>query len=156
MPRLTKSDIERKLLAGVGVTWHDANNKRSQLVLDDAKKRRLFAFLLSSKVREAKGLSDDFVTGLQRTYDAADAPAITGSAGIIAASCAGPWRLNSIETEGFGGLNIWGGPVFHFDFDQESLLLQGPNGSGKSSIVGAILWALTGERPRDQANSHAH
>ncbi len=58
-----------------------------------------------------------------------------------------------METEGFGGLNISGGPIFSYDFDGSSLLLQGPNGSGKSSIVGAVLWAMTGERPRDQATS---
>lgn len=38
----------------------------------------------------------------------------------------------------------------------ESLLIEGPNASGKSSLVGAILWALSGERPRDQADGHAH
>ncbi len=27
---------------------------------------------------------------------------------------------------------------------------RGPNGSGKSSLTAAIIWALTGERPRDQ------
>lgn len=156
MARLTKSDIERKLLTGATVAWQDANKKSSQLVLDDSKKRRLFAFLLSSKVREAAGLSDDFVAGLARAYNGTDDPAATITSGSTVASTAGPWRLQSIETEGFGGLNIWGGPVFHFDFDQESLLVEGPNGSGKSSLIGAILWALSGERPRDQADSHAH
>ena len=77
MARLTKSDIERKLLAGAGVGWQDANKKSSQLVLDDSKKRRLFAFLLSSKVREAAGLSDDFVAGLASAYNGTDDPAAT-------------------------------------------------------------------------------
>ncbi len=156
MARLTKSDIERNLLAGVGVAWQDANKKSSQLVLDDAKKRRLFAFLLGSKVRDAAGLPDDFVTGLLDAYNGPDDPATTVGAATTVASTAGSWRLQSIETEGFGGLNIWGGPPFHFDFDEESLLIEGPNGSGKSSLIGAILWALSGERPRDQAKSDAH
>jgi energy-coupling factor transporter ATP-binding protein EcfA2/SOS-response transcriptional repressor LexA len=156
MPRLTKSDIEHQLLTGTGVAWQDANKKSSKLVLDDPKKRRLFAFLLSSKVREATGLSDDFVAGLSGAYNGTDDPAATITAGTAVASTPGPWRLQSIETEGFGGLNIWRGPPFRFDFDQESLLLEGPNGSGKSSLIGAILWALSGERPRDQSDTPAH
>jgi AAA domain len=156
MARLTKLDIERKLLSGAGVAWQDANKKSSQLVLDDAKRRRLFAFLLKSTVRESTALPDDFVAGLLAAYNGADDPATTSSATATVASSAGCWRLQAIETEGFGGLNIWGGPPFHFDFDQQSLLIEGPNGSGKSSLIGAILWALSGERPRDQAKSDAH
>jgi energy-coupling factor transporter ATP-binding protein EcfA2 len=156
MARLTRLDIERKLLSGTGVAWQDANKKSSQLLLDDAKKRRLFAFLLKSRVREPTGLTDDFVASLSSADSGADDPATTNAAAAPVASTAGSWRLQSIETEGFGGLNIWGGPLFHFDFDQESLLIEGPNGSGKSSLIGAILWALSGERPRDQAKSDAH
>jgi hypothetical protein len=156
MARLTKSDIERKLLTGAGVPWKDANKKNSQLVLDDPKKRRLFAFLLSSKVREATGLSEGFVAGLLLAYNGTDDPATTISAGTTFTSTTGPWRLQSMETEGFGGLNIWSGPPFTFEFDQESILIEGPNASGKSSLIGAVLWALSGERPRDQADSHAH
>jgi len=156
MPRLTKSDIERKLLTGAVIPWQAANQKSSQLVLDDPKKRRLFSFLVGSKVREATSLPDDFVAGLSLAYNGTDDPAAINPTGSAVASTAGPWRLQSIETEGFGGLNIWGGPSFIFNFDQESLLVEGPNGSGKSSLMGAILWALSGERPRDQANSQAH
>lgn len=156
MARLTKLDIERKLLSGAGIAWQDANKKGSQLVLDDAKRRRLFAFLLKSTVRDSTGLPDDFVAGLLAAYNGADDPATTNSATATVASSAGCWRLQAIETEGFGGLNIWGGPPFHFDFDQQSLLIEGPNGSGKSSLIGAILWALSGERPRDQAKRDAH
>jgi len=47
-------------------------------------------------------------------------------------------------------LNVWAGGDFEFNFDEESLLLEGPNGSGKSSLTGAIIWALSAERPRDQ------
>jgi len=156
MARLTKPDIERTLLKGASVAWQDANEKNCQLVLGDPKERRLFAFLLGTKVREPTGLSQDFIDGLSSAHGANDDPASTIVATTAAASSAGPWRLQSIETEGFGGLNIWGGAPFHFDFDQESLLIEGPNGSGKSSLIGAILWALSGERPRDQSDNHAH
>jgi SOS-response transcriptional repressor LexA/energy-coupling factor transporter ATP-binding protein EcfA2 len=156
MARLTKSDIERKLLTGASVAWQDASKKNCQLALGNPKERRLFAFLAGSKVREPTGLSQDFIDGLSAAYGGTDDPATTIAATTAAGSSAGPWRLQSIETEGFGGLNIWGGPVFDFHFDRESLLIEGPNGSGKSSLIGAILWALSGERPRDQADSHAH
>jgi hypothetical protein len=46
--------------------------------------------------------------------------------------------------------------VFRSDFDQVSLLVGGSKGSGKSSLIGALLWALSGERPRDHADSDAH
>jgi energy-coupling factor transporter ATP-binding protein EcfA2/flagellar motility protein MotE (MotC chaperone) len=156
MARLTKADIERSLLTGATITWKDANGKNCHLALSDAKERRLFAFLLENKVREPTGLSENFVNDLSNVYGRTDDPASATATSTSTASTGGPWRLQSIETEGFGGLNIWAGRTFQFDFDQESLLIEGPNGSGKSSLIAAILWALSGERPRDQSDSHAH
>ena len=156
MARLTKSDIERRLLTGASITWKDANGKNCHLVLSDPKERRLFAFLLKTKVREPTGLSEGFINDLSTVYEASDDPASTTSTAASSALTGGPWRLHSIETEGFGGLNIWAGPTFQFNFDQESILIEGPNASGKSSLIAAILWALSGERPRDQSDSHAH
>jgi hypothetical protein len=156
MARPTKSDIERSLLSGASVTWKDVNKKDCQILLGDSKQRRLFAFLLRTKVRQPTGLSQEFIQNLADAYAGSEDPASTISATDSTLPSTGPWRLQSIETEGFGGLNIWGGPFFHFDFDQTSLLVEGPNGSGKSSLIGAILWAISGERPRDHANSPAH
>jgi len=153
---LTKSDIERLLLAGESVAWKDANGKNCKFALSDPKERRLFAFLLATKVRSSNALRQEFIDGLLSAYDGIDDPASTITTTTIAAPIAGPWRLQSIETEGFGGLNIWSGAPFHFNFDQESLLIEGPNGSGKSSLIGAILWAVSGERPRDQSDCCAH
>src|SRR3989304_88792 len=115
MARLTKPDIERRLLTGASVPWKDANEKNCQLVLSDPKERRLFAFLLGSKVREPTGLPQNFIDGLSSAYGGTDDPASTIGATTAAALTAGPWRLQSLETEGFGGLNIWGGPPLHFD-----------------------------------------
>ncbi len=136
--------------------WKDAKGKSCDIVLKDSKQRRLFAFLLGSKIREPKGLPDYFVADLSTRFGAQDDPADTAAVPATSASSSGPWRLESIETEGFGGLNTWGGPPFRHGFDGESLLVEGPNGSGKSSLVGAVLWALLGERPRDQTHSGAH
>jgi len=155
MARLTKSEIERQLLSGGQLTWIDTAKKGGQAQLSDAKQRRLFRFLLSSRVRQPTGLPEEFIKGLATAFSATDDPATAASAAVGATTVSGPWRLHSIETENFGGLNVWRGSVFKFDFDQESMLLEGPNGSGKSSLIGALLWALTGERPRDQTDAAA-
>jgi hypothetical protein len=156
MARLTKSEIERQLLSGAQLTWADPGKKAGQVQLGDAKQRRLFAFLLATRVRQPTGLPEDFVAGLAAAFKATDDPAATANSGGAGQTTSGPWRLQSIETENFGGLNTWQGSAFQFSFDQKSMLLEGPNGSGKSSLIGAILWALTGERPRDQADAGAH
>ena len=151
----TRRDVEHKLLKGEQVTWRDPNKKVAQLILDDPKKQRLFAYLLASKVRQPTNLSSDFVSGLSQAYSEPAGTATPLAPSVTVTPIPGPWRLHLIETEGFGGLNVWNGPLFRFDFDQQSLLLEGPNGSGKSSLVGAILWALSGERPRDHAKTRA-
>jgi hypothetical protein len=155
MARLTKSEIERQLLLGAKLTWAEPNKKGGQAQLTDAEQRRLLQFLLASRVRQPTGLPADFVEGLAAAFKATGDPAAAANVTAGGAAVSGPWRLQSIETENFGGLNTWQGSIFHFDFDQESMLLEGPNGSGKSSLIGAMLWALTGERPRDQTDAAA-
>ena len=156
MARLTKSDIERKLLTGMAVTWDDGTKKRPQLLLSDPKARSLFEFLLKSEVWSPTELPDAFVKGLADAYESGKDPASSLPTKLACPAGASTWRLHAIETEGFGGLNTWSGPAFRHEFDCESLLLEGPNGSGKSSFIGAILWALTGERPRDHAEGSVH
>ena len=125
------------------------------MTLADAKQRRLLAFLLSNDVRQPTGLPKAFISGLSTAWEAGDDPALAATVSPPIDSDSTGWRLESIETKGFGGLNSWGGGTFKYQFSGESLLLEGPNGSGKSSLVGAIVWALSGERPRDQANAEA-
>ena len=66
MARLTKSDIERKLLTGMAVAWDDGSKKKPQLLLSDPKARSLFQFLLKSSVRSPAELPDTFIKGLTR------------------------------------------------------------------------------------------
>jgi hypothetical protein len=156
MARLTKSDIERKLLTGMAVSWNDGSKKKPQLLLSDPRARGLFQYLLKSTVRNPLELPDLFIKGLADVYESSQDPASTLSITAAPAAEASMWRLYAIETEGFGGLNTWKGPALRFEFERESLLIEGPNGSGKSSLTGAILWALTGERPRDHADGDVH
>ena len=156
MARLSKAEIERTLLSGGLLEWVDSNGKRSVLQLTNAKERRLFAYLLTSEVRQPTGLTEPFIAGLAAAFDGSNDPASGLQSENTHSSPTGPWKLYSIETEGFGGLNTWGGSAFRMEVDGDSFILDGPNGSGKSSLVGAITWALAGERPRDQSDASGH
>src|SRR5208283_1983379 len=103
MGRPTKSDIERKLLTGLAVSWNDGSKKKPQLLLSDPKARGLFHFLLKSSVRNPVDLPDLFIKGLANVYESGQDPA--SSLSVTAAPAAGTlgWKLHAIETEGFGG-----------------------------------------------------
>lgn len=156
MSHLTKAEIERKLLWGTTINWTDASSKKASTALATPAQRRLFEYLLASAVREPTGLTETFITGLHAAFDAETDPAAKAVAPNDTAVQPTSWRLHAIESEGFGGLNIWKGKSFKYEFEAESHLMEGPNGSGKSSLTGAIIWALTGERPRDQAPTAPH
>jgi hypothetical protein len=153
VPRLTKSDIERALLTGAAVPWTDAGGKPASIQLASAKQRRLFAYVLNSKIRDVKGLPQHFIDGLAAAYVAVGDPAAATVQQTVNPSSSGPWKIQTLKIEGFGGVNIWNGKPFELAIDKEGLLMEGPNGSGKSSFNAAIIWALTGERPRDQGDS---
>ncbi|MEO8909789.1 MAG: ATP-binding protein [Gemmatimonadaceae bacterium] len=148
MPRQTKAEIEQSLLKGSAIPWADGG-KRELLELHTPVRRRLFAFLLQSGVRTVKGLPDDFVRGLAQAFESDADPAKITATSNETPKVAGPWRLTRIETDGFGGINVWGGQKFIEELDGESLLIDGPNGSGKTSLVAALTWAFTGQRYRD-------
>jgi AAA domain len=153
VPRLTKSDIEKELLTGAAVPWTDAAGKPATTIqLVTAKQRRLFAYLLKSKIRDVKGVPQAFIDGLAASHIAAGDPAAPSVQQTVNPSASGPWKIQALKIEGFGGVNIWNGKPFELTIDMESLLMEGPNGSGKSSLNAAIIWALTGERPRDQGD----
>ena len=116
MTRLTKSEIERLLLSGSDVRWQDASGRDQRLALTDASGRRLLAYLLTSKVRQPTGLPPAFVTGLSTAYEANEDPASTTVASPAGAASTDSWRLKTIETEGFGGLNSWGRAPFQLRF----------------------------------------
>jgi hypothetical protein len=153
MARLTKSDIQNSLLNGTAVAWTDASGKPASIQLTSAKQRRLLAFLLGTRTRDVKGLPQSFIDGLAAAAIATGDPGAANVQQTINPSLAGPWKIASIKIEGFGGVNLWGRPPFELELDPQSLLIEGPNGSGKSSLVAAIIWAPTGERPRDQGDS---
>lgn len=53
------------------------------------------------------------------------------------------WYIHNIECHSIRGIDSYG-ETFPFSFEGKSNLIYGPNGSGKSSLLGAVIWALTG------------
>jgi hypothetical protein len=103
---------QRALLNVEPITWAEATGKTATLRLAKPEERRLFAFLLNSTVRESKGLPADFITGLSVAFHGGDDPAEQVASSADRTDSLGPWKLYGIETEGFGGLNVWGGSPF--------------------------------------------
>ncbi len=56
--------------------------------------------------------------------------------------------LKRLESTSFRGLAPAGQSVT-FDFDGKSNLIYGPNGSGKTSLLGAVIWVMTGQAISD-------
>ena len=53
------------------------------------------------------------------------------------------YRLQKVTCTSFRGIAPVGDEV-EFEFNAKSNLIYGPNGSGKSSLLGAVVWVLTG------------
>jgi len=53
------------------------------------------------------------------------------------------WRLWGVTCQSIRGVAP-AGEILSFPFEGQSTLIFGPNGSGKSSLLGAIVWVLTG------------
>lgn len=156
MQRLTKASIQRLLLKGIPVEYRSAGKKQS-VELAKPQSRRLFKYLLGSEVREAKELPSSFIEDLWKWHETGDDPATeVPSSQAAAASASKTWYIKRVTTMNFGGLNLYAGDEFVWEVEKRSWLLDGENGSGKSSLLGAIAWAFTGNRPRDELAAAAH
>lgn len=156
MKRLTKTQIDADLLAGEKLTWSDPNGKAADTQLRSVQERRLYQFIRSSPVREAKDLPPEFIEGLWSAYSEGDDPANAAQEEAQNANQRDTaWRIKHLRTRNFGGINAWNGPDFTWNLDAESWRLEGENGSGKSSLLSAIVFAFTGKRPRDDRSHDA-
>ena len=138
------------LLKGASLSWPKfEDHKAGSIRLDSPGQRRLCRFLLKQPAARLTAPDESFFNGLIETWnDSADPASEIASGGATPAS--GVWRLARLEASGFGGLTIFGGPVFNIWIGGENWCLEGQNGSGKTSFTNAILWALTGQRLREQ------
>lgn len=78
-----------------------------------------------------------------------EAPAV--SLPSFSISSPSQWRLISLQCVSIRGIAP-PGELFEFKFDGTSNLIYGPNGSGKSSLLGAVVWVLTGTIVTDAAD----
>lgn len=103
VPRLTRSDIEQALLTGAVVPWTDAGGKPATAQLATAKQRRLFSYLLNSTIRDVKRLPQAFIDGLAAAHVAAGDPGAVSVQQTTNPSSSGPWKIQALRIEGFGG-----------------------------------------------------
>jgi hypothetical protein len=125
------------------------SHKPGAITLGTPGERRLLKYLLkqnSAKVAEA---NESLFSGLIDAWNGSDDPATELEQGP-STDAAGIWRLEKLETSGFGGLTVFGGPMFECYLEGENWCLEGQNGSGKTSFASAILWTLSGRRIREQ------
>jgi len=143
--------VVKTLLTGETLSWDAFGSaKAGEIALDEAKQRRLLAFLLSQEPDKVAEGNESIFPGLIAAWTAKDDPASSGTSGEAKQDVVSTWRLSRVETLNFGGLNLFGGPAFEFWVGESNWCLLGQNGSGKTSLVSAIMWALTGRRIREQ------
>jgi hypothetical protein len=99
VPRLTKSDIERALLAAAVVPWTDANGKPATIQLATAKQRRLFTYLLRSKIRDVRGLPQAFIDDLAAAYVAVGDPAAASVQQTVNPSASGRGKSTRLKSK---------------------------------------------------------
>lgn len=103
--------------------------------------RRLFEYLLSQPIEQVKTGNEQLFDGVIASWENSEYDPKDNQSGNNAVSVVDGFRLAYIETEGFGGLNLFDGPVFKLDINRQSWCLEGQNGSGKTSLISAIIWA---------------
>jgi energy-coupling factor transporter ATP-binding protein EcfA2 len=145
-------EIENILLKGDELTWIEPESgKQDKIKLGSTLQRSLLRFLLNSSSRAANDLSEMFITGIKEASKSENDPANTIPDSIELSASKQSWKLQKLESYGFGGINLFEAKEFSCEFDGESICLEGENGSGKSSLISAIQWALTGQIIKDKA-----
>ena len=139
------------LLDGKTLTWDAFEGHTSgTLILSSPEQRRLFAFLLAQdRTKVARG-DEELFAGLVAAWNQKGGDPASTSDKTAPASNQDVWRLDRIEASGFGGLTVFGGPPFELRVNAKNWCLNGQNGSGKTTLASAMLWALTGQRIREQ------
>ncbi len=148
---ISYEDVTQTLLAGKQFTWSEFDGHASgSITLQSPNQRRLFEYLMvQDSVTVAQGDESLFSGMISAWSDDGTDPSLAETK-MKQEKIKDIWKLDRIEASGFGGLTLYGGPIFQLQVDGKNWCLNGQNGSGKTSIVSAILWALTGHRIREQ------
>lgn len=147
---ISLAEATAAILKGSPLTWNKfQDHKAGAITLGTSGQRRLFEFLLKQPSAKVAIADPSLFDGLLAAWSGGSDPA-AAAAHETAAASACVWRLTRLEASGFGGLTVFGGPIFEQWIGGENWCLEGQNGSGKSSFTNAILWALTGKRVREQ------
>ena len=135
------------LLAGKELSWdaHSSHNA-GKIILNTPESRRLFKYLLSQQQDKVTEASEDLFPALIASWENEEYDPKDDINSETTKDINQQFRLSNIETEGFGGLNLFDGKLFTLDVNQESWCLEGQNGSGKTSLISSIIWALTGRQ----------
>jgi len=149
---LTFQECINTLLAGDKLSWaaHD-NHSGGGISLDTSSSRRLLEYLLMQSTETVAGGNESLFNGLIEAWENERHDPKSAQTGKTVTNVVGGFRLAHIETEGFGGLNLFGGQPFTLNINRQSWCLEGQNGSGKTSLISAIIWALTGRRIREHS-----
>lgn len=148
--RISFTDAVQELLSGGALEWPAfGDHKGGDAQISESGGRRVFQYLLTLDQTQFGDLSDETFDQIVSAWQREEDPATSVEAGPQSASSNEIWRLDKMETSGFGGLNAFNGPVFEHVFGSESWCLEGQNGSGKTSLVSAIIWAMTGYSIRE-------
>ena len=140
-----------RLLSGNELSWHASGPSRAgSITLSASGQRRLLKYFLSSNNVEVAQGSDRIFGGIIKAWTDEDSDPTPSVIQIDPAERGGPWRLQTIETTNFGGLNTYDGPTFRLEVEGENWCLEGSNGSGKTLLASAIIWVLTGYLFREQ------
>ncbi|MCH7710515.1 MAG: AAA family ATPase [Proteobacteria bacterium] len=140
-----------KLFSGKELKWsHHQGHDGGSVLLETPGARRLFAYLLLQPAEKVVNCDEEIFPGLIDAWENEDYDPSADKAEPAVTTPTSAFHLDRIETEGFGGLNLFGGPPFVMVVDCESWCLEGQNGSGKTSLASAIVWALTSRRIREQ------
>jgi hypothetical protein len=147
---LTLTGAVEALLKGATLEWPQfKDHKAGAISLPSPAARRLFRFLLAQPARKLLAPDETIFAGLLKAWHQGDDPAEPTESAKPIAQTQG-WRLARLEASAFGGLTIFGGPIFDLVVDGENWCLEGQNGSGKTSLTNAVLWAMTGRRVSEQ------
>ncbi|MEP7245276.1 MAG: AAA family ATPase [Gammaproteobacteria bacterium] len=149
---MTLSEVMGTLLSGGTLRWARFESHESGSIrLATPAARRLFDFLRKQPIALVLQGNEALFPGLVAAWKDENTDPARATSSSPATASVGPWRLQRIEAEDFGGLTHSRGDVFDMTVGATSWCLEGQNGSGKTALVNSILWALTGQRVREHA-----